>query len=193
MDRHLLPEEIDLLLDGEVGFGTAPLKAHVRRCEQCRAEFDDARALVRELEHLPYLAPSPLFAQQVMGRVQVFVPWYAALINWARGWVPKSRPALAAAGVSFAIVAAALTIGMIWVASRFDAVVFALGMGVTRAREIVLASIGQVASELFGEPVMAALRESGTLGLTLAMLTLLLMTAVAAGALRLLAAGANRR
>ncbi len=193
MDRHLLPEEIDLLLDGEVGFGTAPLKAHVRSCEHCRAEFEDARALVGKLERLPYLTPSPLFAERVMARVQVFVPWHFALIDWARAWMPRSRPALAAASVSFAIIAAAITIGMIWVASRFDAVVFALGMGVARARELVLATIGRVAGELFGEPVLAALRDGGTVGITVAMLALLLMTVVAAGALRLLAAGAHRR
>ena len=46
--RHLLPEEIDLLLDGEVGFGVQPLRAHVRGCDLCRRELEDARALVRE-------------------------------------------------------------------------------------------------------------------------------------------------
>ena len=40
--RHLHPNEIDLLLDGEVGFGVAPLRAHVEGCAECRAKLDDA-------------------------------------------------------------------------------------------------------------------------------------------------------
>ena len=90
MDRHLLPEEIDLLLDGEVGFGTAPLKAHARSCAECRAELEDARAVVRELEHLPHLSPSPLFTERIMAHVQVFVPWHVALLDTARQWMPPA-------------------------------------------------------------------------------------------------------
>ena len=36
--RHLLPNEIDLLVDGEAGFGVAPLRAHVAECDECRAQ-----------------------------------------------------------------------------------------------------------------------------------------------------------
>ncbi len=193
MDRHLLPDEIDLLLDGEVGFGTAPLTAHVRRCEHCQGELRQAQALVSALEHLPYLAPSPVFAERVMTRVQVFVPWHVALLDWAHGWVPRTRPAMAAAGVAFAFAAAVMTIAVVWMIARFDAVVFALGLGLSRARDLVLSAVGDAVGSLFGEPVLTALRDSGPMGVTLAMLTLLLMAALAAGALRLLAAGARRR
>ena len=41
MNRHLLPDEIDLLVDGEAGFGGAPLKAHVRGCAECAQLFDE--------------------------------------------------------------------------------------------------------------------------------------------------------
>ena len=60
--RHLLPEEIDLLVDNEEGFGVAPLKAHIEQCERCRLEVESERLVVAELEQLPHLAPSPLFA-----------------------------------------------------------------------------------------------------------------------------------
>jgi hypothetical protein len=193
VDRHLLPEEIDLLLDSEVGFGTAPLKAHARKCEQCRAELEQAKALVAALEHLPYLSPSPMFAQRVMGRVQVFVPWQVALLDWARGWVPRTRPAMAAASVALAMVATVLTVGLLWVVARFEVVVFALGMGLTRAREILLASVGQVVRDLFGEPVLLALQEGGAATFMLALTAFLLMALAAAGTLRLLAAGVRRR
>ena len=44
--RHLLPNEIDLLLDGEVGFGVAPLRAHVDGCEDCQARLARSRKVV---------------------------------------------------------------------------------------------------------------------------------------------------
>ena len=48
--RHLLPDEIDQLVDSEAGFGIAPLKAHLRECADCHAEVEDARRLVSALE-----------------------------------------------------------------------------------------------------------------------------------------------
>ena len=92
MKRHLLPNEIDLLLDGEVGFGVTPLKAHVRTCEDCRTTLEEARTVVTALEHLPHLAPSPLFANRLMSQVQVFVPWHVAALDSARRYVPRSQP-----------------------------------------------------------------------------------------------------
>ena len=59
--RHLLPDEIDLLLDDEVGFGVAPLKAHIRDCAECRAKLDEAQLVVDALEDSPIsLRPTPL-------------------------------------------------------------------------------------------------------------------------------------
>ncbi|HEY9480323.1 MAG TPA: hypothetical protein VIP79_09540, partial [Gemmatimonadaceae bacterium] len=91
MNRHLLPEEIDQLLDGEVGFGTAPLKQHVRTCSECRAELDSARALVNRLEQLPRFAVPSRFTDEVMSRVQVFVPWHVALADSFRALAPTQR------------------------------------------------------------------------------------------------------
>ena len=43
--RHLLPDEIDLLVDDEVGFGMAPLREHAESCPECRRAVEDARLL----------------------------------------------------------------------------------------------------------------------------------------------------
>ena len=67
--RHLLPDEIDLLLDDEVGFGVTPLKAHIRDCAQCRTQVDEARRFVGALEDLPHFAPSHTFTDRVMSQV----------------------------------------------------------------------------------------------------------------------------
>ncbi|MEX2325195.1 MAG: hypothetical protein WD553_00260, partial [Gemmatimonadaceae bacterium] len=66
MNRHLLPDEFDLLVDEEIGFGVPELQAHVRECDQCRLELESARTVMSRIESLSHLAPSPLFAEKVM-------------------------------------------------------------------------------------------------------------------------------
>ena len=66
--RHLLPNEIDLLVDGEAGFGVAPLRAHILECGECRERLDDARVVVEALEALPHFAPNARLAERVMAR-----------------------------------------------------------------------------------------------------------------------------
>jgi len=193
VDRHLLPDEIDQLLDGEVGFGTAPLKAHVRRCAECRRELEDAHALVRSIEELPHFAPSPLFAERVMGQVQVFVPWHVALRDTVRGWVPRSRGARAvglagAAGMSIVLTAVALLL-----VTRLDAVVFALGLVAARARVALLASASDALTAIFGEPAMHVLRASGSVGIFAALIAVLLAAFIAIRALRALTAAPTSR
>ena len=192
MDRHLLPDEIDQLLDGEVGFGTAPLRAHVRHCAECRAEVDEARALMRELEHLPHFAPSPAFAARVMSQVQVFVPWHVALLDTVRGWLPQSRPWQVAAGAALDSAAVALTLASLWVIARFDSAVFALTLAMARVREAVTSTVLNAATIAVGEPALDVLRGAGPLGLLLGTVVLLALIAGSAGALRALATPRRR-
>ncbi|MDQ3696498.1 MAG: hypothetical protein M3373_00520 [Gemmatimonadota bacterium] len=192
MDRHLLPNEIDLLLDGEVGFGTSPLKAHVRRCAQCRAELDDARALVRQLEHLPRLAPVPSFARHVMARVQIYVPWYAGLLDAIRVLLPRSRPARVLAGAGALSVLGAVTVLSIWLVTQADALLFALDLWIARARSVAADWASSTLANAFGEPALQAMRASGWLGMVVAALLLLITAAGAASLLRGLARSRGR-
>lgn len=192
VNRHLLPAEIDLLLDGEVGFGTAPLKAHVRRCEECRSELDAARTLVRQLEHLPRFAPSPLFTQRVMAQVHVYVPWYITALDRLRALVPQSRPARALAGVGAVVVLAMITALSLAVVAQLDALIFAIDLGYMRIQEWGSSLFASLVSAALGEAGLAAVRSAGWLGL-LAMLGLLLLTtAGAAGLVRELVRGRGR-
>ncbi|HEU4641343.1 MAG TPA: hypothetical protein VFS44_02735 [Gemmatimonadaceae bacterium] len=193
MDRHLLPEEIDQLLDGEVGFGTAPLKAHVRACAACRAELDSARVLVRELEHLPHFAPAVGFSDRVMAQVQVFVPWHVALLDAVRGWLPRSRAGRAVAWAGLGSIATVLTVISLWLITRLDTVVFAADLGLERVRAVTVGALSDAAAALFGDAAVQALRAGGTAGVMLALLVLLLSAALAARALRAIVAGARRR
>ena len=134
MNRHLLPEEIDQLLDGEVGFGTAPLKLHVRTCTECRAELESARVLVDQLEQLPHFTLPAHFSEEVMERVHVFVPWHVALADSVRAFIPQQRRWRAAAWAGVAALASVVLIATLWMVTRLDAVLFVVELGVGRVR-----------------------------------------------------------
>lgn len=191
--RHLLPNEIDLLLDGDVGFGLTPLKAHVRRCAQCRSELEEARALTAELEHLPHFAPSPLFAERVMAQVQVFEPAHVTALDTARRWLPQSRPARLLGGAAAASVALVLSVATLWVAARLDVVLFFTNLVAERARGTILDAVGAAVGAAFGQPALEALRSSGANGLAVALTALLVAAVVAAVGLRAMVGVASRR
>lgn len=184
MDRHLLPNEIDLLLDGEVGFGIEPLRAHARKCSDCRAELDEARLLVRSLEHLPRYSASPMLADRVMAQVQIYVPWYVALGDTARGWIPQSRTGRALAGAGGLSVATVLTLASLWVLTRLDTLVFATTLGLDRARQGIAESATGALAGVVGQPAAQLLRASGWFGLGLSLVLAVLMTAGAASLVR---------
>lgn len=191
MDRHLLPSEIDLLLDGEVGFGTSPLKTHIRKCPTCRGELEEARATVRALEHLPHLAPSPLFAQRVLARVNIFVPWHVAVLDTLRGFVPSSRGGRVAFGLAGGSLAAVMSLLVLWIALRFDAVLFAVGMLADRLRTGVLDAAGALLAGALGDSAYTLVRSSGILGLSVLTLAVVAAALLAATLLRTIAV--NRR
>lgn len=151
LNRHLRPDEIDLLLDPEVGFGTQPLRAHVRDCPQCQAELDRAQEMLFVLEDLPHFTPSADFADRVMLHVQVFEPWHVAARNSLRQLVPASRPARVAAGVGLAASAGLMATGATWVLNHADLGLLLANVGLDRAQqaasaamsELVLAAVGQ--------------------------------------------------
>ncbi len=192
MERHLLPEEIDLLLDGDVGFGTPPLKAHVRSCAQCSAELEGARALVRQLEHLPHVTPSPLFANRVMARVQLFVPWHVSLLDSVRAFIPQSRALRFAALGVFASLAIVLTVVSAWAYTRIDAVLFTADLVLDRMRGAALGALGNGITALFGEAARPLLA-SGAQGLAMAALLLVVTGAAAATMIRVAAVRARGR
>ena len=193
MNRHLLPEEIDQLLDGEVGFGTAPLKQHVRTCAECRAELDSARALVNRLEQLPRFAVPSRFTDEVMSRVQVFVPWHVALADSFRALAPTQRKWRAAAWAGVATLASVLLLAALWVVTRLDAVLFAFELGVDRVRAAGAWALSNAVVSLFGDTAARALSSSGAAGLAIAVLVTVLTAILAVGALRVVVAGARRR
>ena len=190
--RHLLPNEIDLLLDGDVGFGMSPLRAHAASCERCTAELEAARAIVDALDHLPHFSPSPLFAERVMARTQVFQPWHVAAMDTARRILPAAGPARVLVGVAASTVALLLTAVSVFLVTRIDALLFLGQFMLQRARETGLGALDALAGSLLGDAGLGALSASGVAGLTLAAVAVLMSGALAAGGLRAAVAASRR-
>lgn len=191
--RHLLPNEIDLLVDGEVGFGVAPLRAHLRECAECEAKVDEAREVAIALEELPHLAPSTLFSERVMSQVQVFEPWHVAARDSLARLVPRSAPARAAAvvfGSGAAIVLASLSI---WIAGRLDILAFLSGTAVQRGREVITSLVEGVIGTAFGPAALSFVRGTGSVGLIIATLALGGAAGIAVMGVRRLATASSRR
>jgi len=191
--RHLLPNEIDLLVDGEAGFGVAPLRAHVAECDDCRARLDDARIVVDALEALPHFAPDSRLADRVMAQVPVFVPAHVAARDSVFRWLPQSSRTRAAAAIVGTSIGGLLTVAMVWLASRGDAVVFATGLFADRFQTLVMGTARDVALAVLGESAVAALQAAGTLGVTLLVLGFLGTALGTVFALRRLATASSRR
>jgi anti-sigma factor RsiW len=191
--RHLLPNEIDLLVDGEAGFGVAPLRAHVAECDECRARLDDARIVVDALEQLPHFAPDSRMADRIMAQVPVFVPAHVAARDSVTRWLPQSAPARAAAAVIGTSIAGLLTLAMVWLASRGDAAIFATSLFADRVQSLVMGTARDLALSLFGESAVAAIQASGTLGVTLLVLGFLGTAVGTILGLRRLATASSRR
>lgn len=165
--RHLLPNEIDLLVDGEVGFGVAPLQAHARECESCRHELEQALHVAALLEALPRFAPSYGLADRVMAQVPVFVPWHVAARDAVSAWIPASRPLRALAVAGGSAMAAMLTFASLWVLTRGELLTFIGAAAGDQVRNAVAAGARGVIGTLFGEQVFAAIAQSGVAGLAI--------------------------
>jgi hypothetical protein len=193
VERHLLPDEIDQLLDGEVGFETAPFKAHVRSCDLCRGELESARLLVRDLEHIPHLAPSPDFANKVMSRVQLFVPWHVALADTVRGLVPRTRGWRVVATGGLATAALLVTAASVWGLMHLDAVLFVGEMLWDRLSAGAMSALTSVVASVLGVGAAEAFHASGGIGVAVLFGVVLATGLAAVGTVRAVTARSRAR
>lgn len=193
--RHLLPNEIDLLLDAEeeAGFGVAPLRAHIRECAECRARLDEAKVVVEALEGLPLFAPSHRFADKVMAQVPVFVPWHVAARDSLLQFAPRSRSARIAVFGGAATVATALSVAMLWVLTQADLVAFTSGVVGTQLRVLLSNAFRAFVTTVFGDQVFVAVQHAGAFGLAAAVGAVILAGGGALFGLRSLALASGRR
>lgn len=191
--RHLLPDEIDLLLDNEVGFGVAPLKAHARECDECRARLDNARLVVTSLEAAPHFAPSLAFADRIMSQVPVFVPWHVTARETVVRWLPQSRTARITVAALATSAASLLTAAILWIATQTDVLVFASGAAGDEVRGLLLSGTHALLAAVFGDQVSAMIQAAGTVGIAAALVGLGAAAAASIAGLRALALASSRR
>jgi hypothetical protein len=191
--RHLLPDEIDLLLDDEVGFGVNPLRAHVRDCAECRAKVEDARLVVDVLEDLPHFAPSINFTNRVMSQVPVFVPWHVSARQSISRYVPQSRSARVAVGALATSVGSILTVVILWISSQTDVLVVASGAAGDQVKGLVFDAGRIVLSTVFGDQMFTIIQSTGRIGIAAALLGLAAATGGSIAGLRALATASSRR
>ena len=192
LDRHLRSDEVDLLLDGEEGFGVTPLRAHVRSCMQCRMDLDRAREVVVLLDGLPDFAPSRTFANKVMSQVQVFEPWHAAALNTASRFVPTTRPARVAAGIGAAASAGLLTAAGAWAVSRADIGFLLAQVGLERIQDKVGAAVSDVMSAALGQSTLDMFHANGAGFAAIALGGFVAAAGIAVVGLRALATASRR-
>jgi len=190
--RHLLPNEIDLLLDSEVGFGLAPLRAHVDTCSECRRHLDDARVVVDALDALPRFAPAPSFAPRIMAGVQVVEPWHVALVATAKRLAPRSAPMRAVMAVSAGVLALGISSAAVWLSFRTDVAVYLGGLVNERLRAVLVTGLTDAVRGLFGDGALAAFSSQGSNALLLGAVVLVAAGASAAFGLRALATASRR-
>jgi hypothetical protein len=191
--RHLLPNEIDLLVDQETGFGVQPLREHVRDCADCRARLDDARELVATLAEVPLFAPRVGLADRVMTQVPVFVPWHVAARDTAARMVPATPAARALAASLVAVVGTVLTGLTLWVATRGDALGMFAGLVGDQAREAAASAAGSVMVAVFGPQVVNAIQQVGPIGVALATAGFLAASLATVFGLKLIATSSRAR
>ena len=165
--RHLLPNEIDLLVDGEAGFGVALLRAHIDECGSCRERLDDARVVVDAIESLPHFYPDSRLADRVMLHVPVFVPAHIAARDSVARWLPRAGPARMAAAAIFTSAAGLLSLSLIWLAAQGDAAVFVTELLGDRLRGVVVGAATDLVLSLLGESGLGAIQNAGVMGVSL--------------------------
>jgi hypothetical protein len=191
--RHLLSNEIDLLLDGEAGFGVAPLRAHVDACPDCRARLDEARVVADALERLPHLAPRTGFADRVLSRVQIVEPWHVAALNSARRIVPESRPLRAVALATMGLASVAISASAVWIALSANLTVGSATVVTGRMRTAMVAGVQQALEAVLGASATQALQANGSVAMAAAGVALLAAIGAAALGFRALASASRQR
>jgi hypothetical protein len=191
--RHLLPNEIDLLVDEETGFGVQPLREHVRDCTDCRARLEEARQVMAVLAEVPQFAPRVGLADRVMTRVPVFVPWHVAARDAVSQWVPASGPARALAATLVAVAGSLITGLTLWIATRGDLLAMVTGLVGEEARSAVTNVAGELVLALFGPQFLNAVQQVGPLGVALAAGGFVLASIGTVFGLRLIATSSRAR
>ena len=191
--RHLLPNEIDLLLDEESGFGVKPLREHVRECADCRARLDEAQEVVNALGNVPQFAPRMGLADRVMAHVPVFTPWHVAARDAIAERIPNGPAARALAAAIIAVAGSLVTGLTLWIATRGDILSVVSGLVGEQARETAANAFSQLIVTALGPQMLQVMQQVGPIGIALAGGGFLVASLATIFGLRLIATSSRAR
>lgn len=80
---HLTPDEVEAVAESSAAL-PEPRREHARSCALCAREVAELRRLSAALAGLPSRAPASGFADRVMARVTLPVPWHRRLADAVR-------------------------------------------------------------------------------------------------------------
>jgi len=192
-EPHLLPNQIDRLVDDDAGADAPRLWEHLATCDDCRARYDSARRAADAVAAIPHFTPRLPFADHVMARVHVTEPWHAALAEDARRMVPTSGPVRSVAAAGAILTGLLLTALALWLVLRWDLASWMLQLGVERGRAVASAGAVTIATEAFGGSAVRALANGDRWPVTTAAAVLVSTSVVSALGFRRLAAASHAK
>ncbi|HEX4469877.1 MAG TPA: hypothetical protein VH080_10090 [Gemmatimonadaceae bacterium] len=107
--------------------------------------------------------------------------------------MPESRPARVAAIALASTVASVLTVGILWIATQTDILVFATSIAGTRLREMVMEGGRDALLSVFGSQTLALATQAGAVGMVLLFGGFLATVATAMFGLQRVALASSRR
>jgi hypothetical protein len=125
-----------------------------------------------------------------MSQVPVFVPWHVAARESVVRWLPQSRPARVAVAAMATSAASVLTVAILWIATQADVIALASGGGV---QQLLLNAGRGILTTVLGDQMFAIIQQTGTVGISAALLGMVAAAAGSAAGLRALAAASSRR
>ena len=170
--------------------GLHPLKAHVRDCDDCRAQVDEARFVVDALEDVPHFAPSHTLRRPGDGAGAGLraLARHGARHRRSGGSRSRGRPASRSAALATSA-ASVLTVGdpldrhADRRRSRSPS-----GAAGDQVRGLVYDAGREVLATVFGDQMFAIIQQTGTLGIAAALLGLAAAAGGSIAGLRALAA-----
>jgi hypothetical protein len=109
-----------------------------------------------------------------------------------RGFLPSSRRGRVAFGLAAGSLAAVMSVIVLWIALRFDAVLFAAGLLMDRMHAALLDAAGTLLAGALGDSAYTIVRTSGIFGLAVLTLALVAAALLAATLLRTVAVRRRR-
>lgn len=177
-EAHLTFDEFDALLSGAPHGDAAP---HLEACGLCRRELEAQRAIVRQIEALPFFSPALDFSDRVLDDVIVPDPFALRQMATARRRIFASRRAMTLAATVVLAVAASMAASILWSLANPDLVASAATWASNQAGALAWDALRGAFANIVEQPWYGAVQSLLAGPVRLALLSACAMAAYVAG------------